>query len=424
MIAINETIIRDIIDLATDFSNLDELEQFVVKRNRTSIKSITSKAKDLTLTFPVLCSKSLNIESASIVARAIEKQCAAMLQMLFAAMCVSADNGFDFVSAFHTNLYSQRGLDEFINTMDRLVEEQVVIPTDEIFYTIKENLRTIARLDSDIESDINESSLSRFSVARRFGDNIILENPTSEDKESVSKYTDAEIKYFKGQLLPSDVKKANELLPTMLAVRYVNSSISSDDDDAVYATFVVGVKAKIYPIDSKDILDRIRLKYTDKNLLLNLIKATSKEISFFKDFVFMLDRAKLDAKAQSRVGGSSKLWRILERRALRSKFRRGLFMVNDATAISTIVISQEDADLLYKTSGINIEAPDVIMNVLDGYNLMGFVICDEIAEIAKIIFDDGEKIFETITYSQLEKEVKEGNRETKKILNLVNRSSY
>lgn len=218
------------------------------------------------------------------------------------------------------------------------------------------------------------------------------------------------------RLLDYDIKKANELVPTMMYVNFV--TVSDDSKYPIASTMVIGIKAKLYAVDSEDIMNRIKIKRNDRNLTLNLVRATTREISFFRDFLFAIDRAKIDALSQSNRGSSNKIWKVLERRALKSKIKRRLFMTNDATAISTLVVSQEDVEYLRKTEYINVEDPRVIRPILDAYNLMGFVIVDESLEIAKFIYDTGEDIYEILTFDNLERESKDNS---KKIINLMSK---
>lgn len=224
------------------------------------------------------------------------------------------------------------------------------------------------------------------------------------------------------RLLDGDVKKANELVPTLMYINWVSVSTSDQNTkSAVNSTAVIGIKAKLYAIDSQDIMNRLKLKYNDKNIMLNLIKAGTREISFFRDFVFALDNAKLDAISQSRRGSSSKIWKLLERRAIKSKLRRSFFMTNDAAAISTLVISQEEVEYLKKTEYIDVENPKIINGIMDAYNLMGFVIVDESLEIAKFLFDTGDDLYEILTFNNLEREARDNS--TKKIINLMSKMS-
>ena len=227
----------------------------------------------------------------------------------------------------------------------------------------------------------------------------------------------AELDIEKGRIMDAEIKKANELAPTLMVVNFISTN---NGYEPIHSSFLLGVKAKLYAVDSEDVMNRLEIKHTDRNLGLNLVKVSSGEISFFRDFLLGIDRAKIDAISMSRRGSSNKLWRVLERRAVKSKIRRGLSMSNDATAISTLVISQEEVEYMKKTRYLDVESPRTISPIMDAYNLMGFVILDSSLEVAKFLFDDGEGVYEVITYTNLEREQRDNS---KKIVNLMTKMS-
>ena len=112
----------------------------------------------------------------------------------------------------------------------------------------------------------------------------------------------------------SDIKKSNELQPSLLKIHY----ITRVKDDHIRNEALIGIKAKMYLVDSRDIMDRIIAKKTYNMSLYNLIKATTGEINFWRDFVFAIKKAKIDALSNSNRGSSNKLWKVLERRAVAS----------------------------------------------------------------------------------------------------------
>ena len=85
--------------------------------------------------------------------------------------------------------------------------------------------------------------------------------------------------------------------------------------------------------------------------------------------------------------------------------------------ITTLGISQELAEYIKKTNGIDLMNPKVVRPIMEGFNLMGFVIIDEAAEADKFLWDTGEGFFETISFNNLEREASGG--EYKKALNLM-----
>lgn len=444
---IHETIIRDIIDVVNDVKNADELKGITGRAN--SFKSIAQASSNLTLVFPVIVSKNMNIDNAAMVTKALERKAVFMLQMLFSAISITDnDNGIDYIKKFHSNLNFDDNVtvDSFIDALDKFVisNEACHINDMELYNKAKEDLKN---LNYTLPENINETSISDFRVQSFLGEQTVVLEKKKYKQEIEAKIPAMNInlpiklnmpnnggnKYdnslgvnyknlrdqqlmFKDQLLPSDVKKANELIPTMMTVNFITTGY----EEKIASQMVIGVKAKMYPADSIDIINRIAIKNEDKNGLLKLMKATTREISFVRDFLLAIDRAKVDALSHSKRGSSSKMWKILERRALKSKIRRHLGQVNDASAITTIVVTQEEVEYLKKTENIDIENPSVIRPIMESYNLMGFVIVDESIEVCKFIFDTGNDIYENISFTHLERESSDGSY--RKMLNLMTKT--
>ena len=217
----------------------------------------------------------------------------------------------------------------------------------------------------------------------------------------------------------SDIKKANEMAPSMMVIQF--TSVGSNGKTVpVDTTAVIGVKARLHYVTSKDMMDRIATKNEDKNGLFNFIKATTRQISFWKDFVFAIDKAKLNAIASSGRGTSSPIWRLLENRALRSKIRRWTGSINDAAAISTLVITRDEAEYLKKEYNLDLSRPGAVYPIMNAYNIMCFVIVDEPLERIDFLYDDGTNQYETLSFMHLERE--DGGGQYKKIINLLAKS--
>lgn len=533
MKCIHETIIKDIVDVAKDFKDSDEIQAVRNRKNGASFKSITSKSEALTMVFPVICSKNMSYETAAMISKAIERKAVSMLHMLFtAAQITDAKDGADYISRFHTNLNPGRmTVDDFMEALDGFVEENALIESSnqrEAYEAIKEDMKAMnVYFEKDVENvslndykivtigeqqhlfneyaePVNEAKRSKRNKSRDSIPNVDLGdapdfsddeywketdpdtglrifdkdsfindlntyNANAKNKQNILNYeklanditkeeqrrreyaaahklnmdkyqldkdkfyhqldvddmnmrkTAADISKLsadivKNRLVDQDVKKANELVPTLMHVNFI--SVDDKSKYPISTSLVVGVKAKLYAIDGVDIMDRLKVKHNDKNLLLNLVKASTREISFFKDFIFAIDKAKIDAISQSRRGSSSKMWKVLERRATKSKMRRFLSMKNDATAITTVCITQDEAEFLKKTEYIDIENSKTIRPIMDAYNMMGFVIADESLEVCKFMFDTGDDQWEMLTFNNLEKEQKDN---TKKIINLMSK---
>ena len=224
---------------------------------------------------------------------------------------------------------------------------------------------------------------------------------------------------FSQQLLASDIKKANELVPTTMVVNFNYA----DNDNRVdkIRDIVIGVKARLIPISSEDIITHVLTKLDDRNFITQFIRATTREISFVKDFLLAIDRAKIEALSNSRRGSANPMWKVLEHRAMKSKLNRFIGRMNDASAITTLVISQEEVEYVKKNYNQDFESIKIMNTVLDAYNFIGFVIVDETLEVAKFHFDTGEDMWETLSFTSLEREDK--NDSYKKVVNLMSKIS-
>ena len=219
---------------------------------------------------------------------------------------------------------------------------------------------------------------------------------------------------LRNQIIPSDVKKINEMVPTMVIVNFT----TMDKEVPITQQVVIGVKAKLYPVDSQDVVNKLATKHVDGNIMLKLVKASTREISFVKDFIFAIDNAKLAALANSKHGSkTNRLLKVLERRALGGKIRKTFKMNNAYKAISTLVISREEADYVMQQHNIDLTSVKVIRPIMEKLNLMMFIIADETTESIEMIMDSGDDVYETLTFSQLEREASDSS--SKKAINLM-----
>ena len=247
------------------------------------------------------------------------------------------------------------------------------------------------------------------------GGNLVQRRGFQSDKDYAD-YMKSMTEFHNKAVLNTEYKKANELQPTMMVVNFMRHSDSSGDH---INTAVIGIKAKIYPVSSADICNRISGKLDDKNILTNFVRATTNEIAFFRDFLFAVDNAKLDALSYGKKASSNKLWKVLERRSTKSKFRRSLKMYNDATAISTLVLSENDAEYLKKIYSIDIFDVKKARKILDSYNFMCLCILNQSTEVASILYDTGDDTYEMIPFSGLEREASDNSY--KKMVNLLSK---
>ena len=227
------------------------------------------------------------------------------------------------------------------------------------------------------------------------------------------------MEFIQKRLLDTDVKKANEMQPSLMVVNF-NLTGGAGNQIQDRRSFVAGVKSRLISVDSIDIMERILAKNTTKINFANFIKATTGEISFVKDFLLSVNQAKIDAKNASKKGLAANMWKTLENRSIKNNWNKLRKAGNDASAITTLVISQETVNLIKNQGNFDITKWKNAQFVMDTYNLMGIIICDDSLEVAKFLYAGNDE-WETQAYAFLEKDAK---RNDPKTMNLLNKKQY
>ena len=173
---LHETIVRDILDVMDNVKDFDQVEWI---RRKNNVGSIAKRASNLVLVFPVICSTSISIQTASIITKAIERKCVSLLQILFSSMqLTSVDNMYDYLSQFHTNLDRKVTLDDFITAMDKLVDEGAVQITDmEAYQAVKEDMKNI---NYYLSTEINPTSINDYVIRKNiYGESHIIKEASA-----------------------------------------------------------------------------------------------------------------------------------------------------------------------------------------------------------------------------------------------------
>lgn len=449
-------ILKDLITDVLDVADNSEIGKFISKKN-PSIKSITRANKDLTMTFPVMVSNTVDPASAQLVSRALERKFVTLTQMLLSAISItSSKDAIDHLKNVHSNLdlSSLFDVDDYLAvsqeaTANHIFDAAEIKAVYEAFRQERLHAKPLSHLHEFLSKDVTDaiarqprvagnianrkfndlSDEDKARVMNYYGSDTVTRNKALEkqNKSLTQQLKDIEransklsnsnsnlqsrlddirnnsraglVKLGKDQ----DYKKANELQPTLLQIQFISTN---DNNDPITVDAYVGIKTKIYCVDSADIANHIVSKRSYNFSLYNLIKATSGEIEFWRDFVFAIKKAKIDAVSNTNRGSSSKLWKVLERRALASKINRFMSARNDATAITTLMMSAYDVEMLRKMEDIDISDSRVARKLMDDYNLVGIVIVDDSTESAKIIFDTGDDEYEPYTFKTLKRDDK------------------
>lgn len=249
--------------------------------------------------------------------------------------------------------------------------------------------------------------------------NLSLKQDETEIKymEYLNNLSQTNTQYLQKQLLDSDIKKANELQPSMMVVRYTVVGKSSGNINVV-DEFVAGVKARLIGCDSVEIIDRVRLALENKVDLKNFLRATTGEIRFCKDFLLAIDQAKIEAKRNSKLSKTSPIWRALQVRSNKSTMKRLVGKgANTAAAITSLVMSAEEVNRLNTMYNIDLYNVAKCRQIMEAYNFMEVIIVDEALEVARFLLDNDDKYFQDYSFTALRKEMSDS--EMKKLINIM-----
>lgn len=392
---IQESILSDIINVydnvtADDFS-LDKLLPTQAGGYK-SFKSINSATKDLVLTFPVMFSRNMELATAELIAKALEAKYANLVKMLLTAMAITnATDAIDYVKNIHSNMQFNDGIDvdDYLTINNKLAKESGAMTmftpgTKAVYENYKHSLKHSLPLTNTI---ITEADAKRNGNG---GDNKPGSITLTQDK----------------------LDKANLQMPLMMKVNFISKATGRPITTSAY----LGIKCKLFDVAGLDIVQRIVSKNSSAISLFNFIRATSQEIGFWRDFVFALSKAKVDAISNARNGSSSKMWKALEQRATKSKLNQFFRQKNDATAITSLLVTIDEVEELKKNNDIDLSRSNVARKIMSDYNLLCIGIVDETTESVALIFDTGDDEYELVRFKSLKKEK---DMDAKQIVNLL-----
>lgn len=392
---IQESILSDIINVydnvtADDFS-LDKLLP-TQSGGYKSFKSINSATKDLVLTFPVMFSRNMELATAELIARALEAKYANLVKMLLTAMAITnATDAIDYVKNIHSNMQFNNGIDvdDYLTINNKLAKESGAMTmftpgTKAVYENYKHSLKHSLPLTNTIITEAD---------AKRNG------NGSDNKPGSIT-------------LNQDKLDKANQQMPLMMKVNLISKATGRPITTSAY----LGIKCKLFDVTGLDIIQRIVSKNSSAISLFNFIRATSQEIGFWRDFVFALSKAKVDAISNARNGSSSKMWKALEQRATKSKLNQFFRQKNDATAITSLLVTTDEVEELKKNNDIDLSRSNVARKIMSDYNLLCIGIVDETTDSVALIFDTGDDEYELVRFKSLKKDK---DMDAKQIVNLL-----
>lgn len=500
-------LLKDIADVINDLKNdiKDMGTTEYAKRLRGS--SIARKGAEGTLQFPVIVSRSLSIDDAMMICKALERQYASFTQIALSLnpyLDLSRDKDIaSYLKNFHQNSggrfntlgdllmensYSfmcnddeevgamffineganpyivKNNNDQMFSCMDyinenclndlykpaapkvnfnnpdlnnffnnRIFDEDVVmeapspipntignrLPLNQFRYNVKRNKRldNIAVQNDEYNKqrdrikDLKELNKFKYQQSQ---DELKQRNWEAEQRESERRFELQNMGNTQVRMTDNDCKKANEMVPTTLAV---SVNVKDNGNFGGTVNFVIGIKTILHPVTSDEMVRNVVNGCRHTNKFFNFIRWTTGELTFIKDFVLNIDEIKDDVVNRMSAKESG-WWSVLKHRKKAARAKKLLPIGKEMLPNSTIVMSLDEVEMIKSQYGFDLSDPDMMIKLMREYFLLAFVIVDPAQELATFMYD-GQNQPQVMSYAGLERENSNKN-DFKEIYKMIN----
>lgn len=218
----------------------------------------------------------------------------------------------------------------------------------------------------------------------------------------------------RNQLTDTDVKKANEMQPTLMHLK----TYFKDANNSLHAVdYMIGVKSQVHRIDSESMVYNLAKGAKRGRKFFNFVRWTTGEISFFKDFVFAVGNIKEDIRTKFKDNG---WWNALIRRKKYAGILSKLNFKQQLVPNTSITISIDTVNRLKSEHGIDLLDTQTAKTIMNEYFMLGLVVVDSSIEVAYVLFD-GRAGYEEYSFNALERENSNSAKEVKNIMQVLGR---
>jgi len=472
------SILKDILDTVRDIDAAGTMDEYFRKKKYSSI---SKRSMEGTLQFPVLVSRSLDIQTLQMITKALERQYSTFTQVAITMspfLRVDADKDpAGFLRQFHQNTDVKSDLMDVMNFgVDVLKDNytlyvsengtkaviagiydgatgKVIAENKELLGSVLEHVRfdnlndkfiptggTLYKFANENLSKYHNSIVTEAKGGKGGGSPRPITNNNTDRSTNLNNMMSNNIISTTVNQYETKAAENKRFAPSQMDVRLADKVLTDNDvkksnelvpttlhirvkilgpdkTDGGYLDFIIGVKATMHPINSDEMVTNIINGCKSNNKFFDFIRWTSGEISFFKDFVFNIKEIKDDVV--NRSAGSSPWWITLKRRRALAKIKSAIMLPTQILPNASIVLSMEEVEYIKTNYGYDLMNPDFVDKVMQTYFLLGFVVVDNSTQIAHFMFD-GKNNFESVTFNGLEKE-NSNDKTFKEMLKLVNR---
>lgn len=392
-------------------------------------KSIARQSDKAICQFPVIASKAMTYDTATMIVKACERNFTTFMGVVIGLNQVidNKTGAVDYISRFHTNPDDfSDGRVEITRTVVPMLKESVS-PADQ-----KEIQRLLLEANVEFGSQFESQSLndrykpvdikSILAAEAVVKGSVNIPSPEDGNLNDVQKANaslDAKLvePAFKSLLKDTDVKKANELVPSLMSVQLTQRN---DAGQNIPIHFLLGIKAVLHPVSSVEMINNV-FKAFDKGSrgkFFDFLRWTTGEISFVKDLVLGIDEVKRDLNAE-RSKQESPWWNLLRNRNSVGRFRK---WTKSAPLLpnATIAMTQAEVDNLRANTGVDILDPSSALQVMQQLGLLQFIVVDDANDVAYFLID-GQTRFQTYTFNALQRDNGDAEKQAMRLIKQMNK---
>lgn len=392
-------------------------------------KSIARGANDQSFQFPCLISDSVGIDSATTLARMLDRMYAQFTQ-IYLSGCGVIDlnvvrNPRQFIAQYQSNFRLESTEDEELDpVLESLMDDEATRVLEETVFSdsvIYMNTKgTAGLLVTEAEKptrgvlELNKKASQGYLSEYNTHGLMMEEAPSKADL--INNYLDAKqakqdgeianlkIKQSEKITAPSinngDIKKVNDMQPFSLELKVF--ATKGESSLGQYITFNVGVKTFLHLVKSNDMSMNIAYVLKNNNKMFNFIRWTTGEISLFKDLIFHIDDMNFDMV--NKTGGNKyfPMLKKLKQNKLRLSGTRG---VTNKAPFATLVISSVEYNEILTKYGYDLKNITIARKLMNELFLMTFIIVDEGTQTIDVLFEHYNYGFQTYSLDSLEREV-------------------
>ena len=405
-------------------------------------KSMIRRAKDATFQFPMIIPKSCPIDMATACTRMMDRVYAGYTQIALgnnSTMNMALDSSpTQFLKRFHQNIKFEQAIadlavpeDEREAYMEKAYngEYRVFADPDRKFFMLfnAADKKLGMMLESNREglkpylSEINMSKQMRDIFESGYEEEYTeAESDETNAEDLTQALLDGKLKQqqladrraladiaknnaaaLRGpQLTDGDIKRMNDMTPYAVQIRL--SVVNSADEFVQYMDIVVGIKTVLHLVDTDDMISNLEKALQNRSGLFRFLRWTTGEISLVKDLLLNMDDLRFDAANQN--AGKSPLFGNLKRMKRRGIGMSDFAMPHGLIPNATLLVTSYEVDHMKNTYGIDMREESVAKKLMEGLDLMTFIICDDGAGTVDILYD-GDATFQTYALESIEREV-------------------